>query len=128
MNKGKFSMWTLSIGAISSAIGVFLGGIAGILDFAVVLGMVAGSVILIMINIVYVRKRSDKTSEHDERTIANMQKFYFYASTIFIFLLMIVLGMMSAFGVEQISIIYMFLVVFSYFFISGILALIISKI
>lgn len=116
MNKGKFSMWTLSIGAISSAIGVFLGGIAGILDFAVVLGMVAGSVILIMINIVYVRKRSDKTSEHDERTIANMQKFYFYASTIFIFLLMIVLGMMSAFGVEQISIIYMFLVVFSYFF------------
>lgn len=126
MKKNKYSKWTLSFGALGGIIGIILAQI-GDLDFGVVLGALTGAILIVIINIVYVRKKSDETPEFDERTIRNIQTFYFYAAIIFFILLFITLGGLLAIGVTSIPVLVLFVVSFGYFVISGIIALIISR-
>lgn len=126
MKKHKYSKWTLSFGALGAVIGTMLAQI-GDFSLSAVLGGLTGALSLVVINIIYVRKKSDATPEFDERTIKNMQTFYFYAAILFFALLFIILGILLAIGISSISVLVLFVISFGYFVISGIIALIISR-
>lgn len=126
MKKRNYSQWTLSFGALGAVIGIAIGQI-GDFSLSALLGGLSGTLLIFGINIMYVRKKSDTTPEFDERTINNMRKFYFYASNVFFALLFIVLGILLSLGVSSITTSTILLVLFGYFVMSGILALIISR-
>src|SRR5699024_11235397 len=89
MKKSKFSKWTLSFGALGAVIGTMIGQISN-LSSSVVLGALSGALLIVIINIIYVKKKSDETPEFDERTMKNMRTFYFYAAMTFIIFVFLV--------------------------------------
>lgn|SRR5699024_81190 len=126
MKKSKFSKWTLSFGALGAVIGTMIGQISN-LSSSVVLGALSGALLIVIINIIYVKKKSDETPEFDERTMKNMRTFYFYAAMTFLILVFVASGILLVLDISSISVLLLFLVSFGYFVISGIVALIISK-
>lgn len=126
MKKRKYSQWTFSFGALGAAIGIIIGQIGDFSVFAV-LGGLSAALLVFVINLIYVRKKSDETPELDERIINNMRTFYFYASNVFFALVFIVLGILLFIDITSISTELIFFVLFGYFVISGIIALIISR-
>src|SRR5699024_11654747 len=80
----------------------------------------------LIINIIYVKKKSDETPEFDERTMKNMRTFYFYAAMTFLILVFVASGILLVLDISSISVLLLFLVSFGFFVISGIVALIIS--
>lgn len=126
MKKRKFSKWTLSFGALGAVIGTMIGQI-GDFSLSAVLGALSGALLIVIINIMYVKKKSDETPEFDERTMKNMRTFYFYAAMTFLAFIFVASGILLALDISSISVLLLFLVSFGYFVISGIVALIISK-
>lgn len=126
LKKRNLSQWTLSFGSLGAFIGT---AIAQIGDFSLgaLLGGLSATVLMFIINVIYIVKKSDKTPEFDERTIQNMKSVYYYTSNIFIVLLMIVLGILLATGVSSIPTTAILIVVFGYFVLSGIIALAVSR-
>lgn len=126
MKKYKYSKWTLSIGAIGAFVGIILSQINNF-SFSAVLGGGSGALLIILINYIYIKRKSDGTPEFDERTIRNIQKFYFYSTNIFFSFLFILLGILSVLDVTFISVSILLWVFFIYIIISGIITIIISK-
>jgi len=126
MKKRKFSKWTLSFGALGAVIGMMIGQI-GDFSLSAVLGSLSGALLIVIINIIYIKKKSDETPEFDERTMKNMQTFYFYAAMTFLIIMFGASGILLALDVSSISVSLLFLVSFGYFVICGVIALIISK-
>lgn len=126
MKKNRNSKWILSYGAVVGVFGLMIGQI-GSLNFWSVFGAISGALVLIIINIVYVKSKSDKTPEYDERTIQNVQKFYFYSTNTFFILFFIMLGVLTAIDIKFISTLTLLIILFSYSIITGIISLLISK-
>lgn len=126
MKKHKYSKWTLSFGAIGGFIGIVLSSINNFNLFAL-LGGACGALLILIINIVYVKRKANNTPEFDERIIKNIQKFYFYSTNIFFAVFFIVLGLLSIFDVEFVSVSILLIIFFSYFVISGIITIFISR-
>lgn len=122
------SKWTITYGAVGGLVGIMLGQLVkGDLETADFLGGLSGALLLIAINIFYVRSKKDKTPEFDERTMDNMVKFYAYASNLFLGLVFVLLGIILSMDVESISVFYAWIAVVAYFAISGIGALVVSR-
>ncbi|MFD1067799.1 hypothetical protein [Oceanobacillus locisalsi] len=126
MKKRNFSQWTFSFGAFGAFIGTAISQI-GNFNLGTLLGGFSAALLVFIINIIYVVKKSDKTPEFDERTIRNMRNVYFYTSNIFTVLLIIILGILLAADVSSIPTITVLLTVFGYFALTGIIALIVSR-
>ncbi|WP_200411309.1 hypothetical protein [Virgibacillus salexigens] len=128
MKNKKYQKWMLTYAAIGVLVGTTITQlINGDLNLSGLLGTLTAALILFAIDIIRIRKKKDKTPDFDERTISNMQKFYLYSSNIFMVVIFLSLAVITAMGIEQITISYIWIFVFSYFSISGIGALIVSK-
>lgn len=126
MKKKKYSKWTLSFGAIGGLVGLAIAQF-GNFNGTAILGGLFATLILAMINLIYVMNKSDTTPEFDERTTHNILKFYAYASNAFILLSIMLLTFLLMTGVEQLSLTVTLLILFAYFSLSGTMALIISR-
>lgn len=126
MKKKKYSKWTLSFGAIGGLVGLAIAQF-GNFNGTALLGGLSATLILAMINLIYVMNKSDTTPEFDERTTHNILKFYAYASNAFILLSIMLLTFLLMTGVEQLSLTVTLLILFAYFSLSGTMALIISR-
>lgn len=124
--KKKYSKWTLSFGAIGGLVGLAIAQF-GNFNGTAILGGLFATLILAMINLIYVMNKSDTTPEFDERTTHNILKFYAYASNAFILLSIMLLTFLLMTGVEQLSLTVTLLILFAYFSLSGTMALIISR-
>lgn len=116
----------MSFGALGALFGTMLGQI-GSVSLSTVFGSLSAVLLIIIINFIYVKKKSDETPEFDERTIKNIRMFYFYAAIIFLLLIFVASGILSALGISSISVLLLFLTSFGCFVISGVIAFIISK-
>ncbi|SHG71297.1 hypothetical protein [Ornithinibacillus halophilus] len=132
MNKKKIQKWNLAFMAVCTMVGVLLGLtliyiVKGQFNFSVLLGALTASAILIIINVIKVHLKKDRTPETDERTVKNLLKFYVYSSHIFLGLLFVALGIITLVGIENISITYLWILIIAYLWISGIGALVVSR-
>lgn len=126
MQKSKYSKWALSIAAIGGIIGVMLAQLIEV-NVSTMLGGLAASVTIIIINVIVVMRKSDKTPEYDERIINNIRNYYFYASLVFIGAVFILLSVLILMDVETIAITTIFIAFFIYFAITGIGAMIVRR-
>lgn len=126
MQKSKYSKWALSIAAIGGIIGVML---AQLIEFNIstMLGGLAAASTIIIINVIVVMRKSDKTPEYDERIINNIKNYYFYASLVFISIMFITLTVLMVMDVETIAITTIFIAFFIYFAITGFGAMIVRR-
>ncbi|WP_042222362.1 hypothetical protein [Oceanobacillus manasiensis] len=127
MNKRNYSQWTLSFAALGGLIGISLGQI-GDFSWGAILGGLTAVVLSFIVNVIYVKNKSDNTPEFDERTRQKMKTFYFYASHTFLAIIIIVLAILISIGVTSISTSTVMLVLFGYFVISGMIAFVISRV
>lgn len=124
----KFQRWILTFGAIGAVIGSLIGQFfREKFDFASFLGALTAALLLISIDIVKNWRKKDTTPEFDERTTNNMIKFYAYASNGFILLSLFIFSILSFKGIESVSVIYILVILFIYFSLSGTTAIIISR-
>lgn len=126
MKNNKHSKWTLSYGAIGGVVGLTLAQIDR-LSFGAGLGIISGALVIIIISLIYVRKKSDQTPEFDERIINNIKKLYFYSNFVLIITLFILVGTLVIMDIEYISTLTLLLIIFIYAFITGIITMVISK-
>lgn len=84
------------------------------------------SILLILINIMYVNKHGSVTF-YDERTKSNLLKYVTYASQIIFLILIVVLSFLTASGIESISINYLWMFVLAYMLVIGLGGFIASK-
>ncbi|GIO20574.1 hypothetical protein J18TS1_36740 [Oceanobacillus oncorhynchi subsp. incaldanensis] len=97
----------------------------GQFDFSGLLGLLAGLFIIIIINIIIVKTKKDKTPSIDERTLNNIKKFYAISPHIYLGIIIIGLIILSIKGMEVISITYLWAAVMLYLVLSGIGSLVI---
>lgn len=128
MKKNKFQKWIFSFGAIGALIGMVIGQLMSDgFDIAGILGALTATTILISIDIVRNWRKRDSTPDFDERTTKNMLKFYAYASNGFILLSLLIFSFLSFSGIERVSVLYVLVILFAYFSLSGATAFIISR-
>lgn len=123
--KNQRQKWIWALMGVGAFIGTILGQIImyiikGEFNFYATLASLSGVLILIVINIIIVYLKKDKTPEIDERTISNMLKYIAYSSNIFLGLLLTALAVLSLIGVKDIAIKYLWITMFSYLWIVGI--------
>ncbi|WP_339184240.1 hypothetical protein [Oceanobacillus sp. FSL W7-1293] len=93
-------------------------------DFSGLLGLLTG-LFIIIINIIIVKTKKDKTPSIDERTLNNIKKFYAISPHIYLGIIIIGLIILSIMGMEVISITYLWAAVMLYLVLSGIGSLVI---
>ncbi|GAA0323671.1 hypothetical protein ACFQ4Z_05910 [Oceanobacillus oncorhynchi subsp. oncorhynchi] len=93
-------------------------------DFSGLLGLLTG-LFIIIINIIIVKTKKDKTPSIDERTLNNIKKFYAFSPHIYLGIIIIGLIILSIMGMEVISITYLWAAVMLYLVLSGIGSLVI---
>lgn len=130
--KKKLQKWNLAFSAICGMAGAIIGLIIfyivkGEFNFSSLLGFLTASAILIIINVIKVLLKKDKTPETDERTIRNMRKYFLYTSHIFIGMLFIALGVITLIGIESISITSLWIIIIAYLWFNGIGGIIVSR-
>lgn len=130
--KKKIQKWNMAFQAIVIMLGAIVGlsivyFVKGEFYFSVLLGFLAGAGILIVINIIKVCIKNDRTPDADERTIKNMLKFFVFSSHLFIGLLLVALSISTLTGIEQVSLSYLWIIIISYLWISGVGAFIVSR-
>ncbi|MDM8101822.1 MULTISPECIES: hypothetical protein [Oceanobacillus] len=121
-------VWTVvgSIGFITSLlVKTIIYLFTGQFDFSGLLGLLAGLFIIIIINIIIVKTKKDKTPSIDERTLNNIKKFYAISPHIYLGIIIIGLIILSIKGMEVISITYLWAAVMLYLVLSGIGSLVI---
>lgn len=121
----RLQKWTLSLVAMGTIIGSLLGQIIsfyskGEFYFYTLLGTITSATILIIINIIMVYTKREKTPYIDERTKNIVLKFWAYSSHFFLVIVFITLGVIGSMGIENISITYALIIVAVYFLIAGI--------
>lgn len=131
MNR-KTRKWTLAYGGIGVMLGIILGQIPGYItsgDFstAPILGGLPVAITLVIINVIKVHRKKDKTPELDERTVNNMLKFYTYSSHVFLGLLFVLLAIISFMDIKSVPTTYLWILIFAYMCVSGIGALIVKR-
>jgi len=82
-------------------------------------GLVA-AVILTVIQIIKQKRKKNNLPDADERVIRNIFRFFAFASHITLAILFIALGMFTLLGNESISILYLWILFFTYIWIVGI--------
>lgn len=132
MNR-KTRKWTLAYGGIGVMLGIILGQIPGYItsgDFstAPILGGLPVAITLVIINVIKVHRKKDKTPELDERTVNNMLKFHTYSSYVFLGLLFVLLAIISFMDIKSVPTTYLWILIFAYMCVSGIGALIVTSI
>lgn len=130
--KKKTRKWTLAYGGIAVLLGSILGQIfvyitEGNFSVAAVLGSLPVTIILVVINLIKIQRKKDKTPEIDERTTNDLLKFYTYSSHIFLGLLFVSLAIISLIGIKNISTSYLWIIIFTYMCVSGVGALIVKN-
>lgn len=126
--KKKINRWILTFVSIGGLFGMTLGQlITGKLNLGGVLGSLSAVLLFFIIDLVRNRMKIDITPDFDERTRHNMLKYYVFIFHIFIGGAFLSLAVITSIGVEQISIYYLWILIFAYFMISGIGALIVSR-
>lgn len=126
MKNSKYSKWTLSIMAIAGLIGVTLAQLINF-DLSAWLGGATAATILVIINIILVTRKSDKTPEVDERIINNIKNYYFYIFLVFSGVALVGFTVLLFLEIETIAVTTLFIVFIGYFALSGIGAMIVSK-
>ncbi|MCM3741497.1 hypothetical protein M3210_14580 [Oceanobacillus luteolus] len=126
--KQRISKWILTFGAIGALIGMTLGQlITGTLNLSGLLGSLSGVLLFFIIDLIRNRMKKDNTPDIDERTRYNMIRYYVYASNIFIGVAFLLLAIVTFVGMEQVSVYYLWIMIFVYFIISGIGAVVVSR-
>ncbi|MEO4052282.1 hypothetical protein [Solibacillus sp. CAU 1738] len=130
--KMQIQKWNLAFVAVSTVIGGLLGqtiiySIKGEFSFSVILGFLTGATILIVINIIKIYLKKDKTPDIDERTRNNVLNFLVFSSNIFLGLLFVALSIISIIGMESIAIKNLWIIMIAYLWIIGIGAFIVRR-
>ncbi|MFD1606133.1 hypothetical protein [Oceanobacillus luteolus] len=126
--KQRISKWILTFGAIGALIGMTLGQlITGTLNLSGLLGSLSGVLLFFIIDLIRNRMKKDNTPDIDERTRYNMIRYYVYASNIFIGVAFLLLAIVTFVGMEQVSVYYLWIMIFVYFIVSGIGAVVVSR-
>lgn len=125
--------WTLAIGGVTVFLGMLLGQFIKVFigrddAFAIeaLLGVLPVSLILIVINIIQVKRKKDNTPEMDERTVKNILKFQTLAAQIFIGLLFVSLIIITFLNVESVSISILWIIILIYMCLYGIGTLVVK--
>ncbi|SFK62360.1 hypothetical protein SAMN04488569_10599 [Marinilactibacillus piezotolerans] len=113
------------IGAILGSFLVYY--FKGEFPYEVLTGGIVATLFLTVIEVIKQKKKKNNVPEADERVIKNISRFFAYASHIFLGILFISLGVFTLLDKESISIFYLWILFFSYIWISGIGALIIKR-
>lgn len=124
--------WNVTFRAINVLAGIILGlTIVYIIkeefNLNVLLGALTGIILLIVVNVMKVRLKSDRTPDTDERIQKNLLKFHLFSSHIFIGLLFFALCISMFIGIGKISTIYLWSIIIVYICFSGIGAWIVSR-
>lgn len=128
MKNKKLHKWTFTYAAIGGVFGTQLGQlISGSFSLGGLLGSLSALLLVFLIDLTKNKMKKDRTPDFDERTRHNMTKYYAILPHVFIGIAFVVLGITTSMGVEQISVHYLWGLVFTYFMISGIGALIVSR-
>ncbi|MDQ7862403.1 hypothetical protein RCO48_19570 [Peribacillus frigoritolerans] len=122
----------MAYGGIALLIGIILAQTftyITIVDFstASILGVLPVTIVLIIINLIQVKRKKDETPELDERTVNNMFKFYIYSSHIFLGLLFISLAIITFMDIRNVSTSHLWIIILAYMCCSGIGALIVKR-
>lgn len=130
--KDKKRKWTLTYGGIFLLIGVTIGQLfiyvtQGDFSTGSIVGALPITFILIIVNIIQVKRKNDKTPELDERIEKNILKFCTYSAHVFIGLLFISLAVIEIMDVKSISLTYLWIIIFSYMIFIGIGTLIVKR-
>ncbi|WP_156855314.1 hypothetical protein [Oceanobacillus sp. AG] len=128
MKKKKLHKWVFTLAGIGGLIGMTFGQfIFGKLDFSGILGSLSAVILFFIIDLVKNRMKKDDTPDFDERTTHNVVKYYAYFSTGFIAVAFLLLAVVTASGLENVNISYLWILIFIYMLSSGIGAFIVSK-
>ncbi|WP_047981889.1 hypothetical protein [Ornithinibacillus contaminans] len=124
--------WTLAYGGIAVLVGSIIGQTItyftkGEFSTASILGVLPVSIILIVINLIRERRKTDNTPEFDERTVKNMLKFSMCSSIIFLGLLFLSLVIITLLGIKNVQTSYLWIIILVYMCISGIGTLIVKR-
>lgn len=130
MMKGN---WTLATGGVAVFLGVLIaqllktiiGGEA--FSTALLVGVLPVSIILIVINIIQVKRKKDNTPDMDERTMENIRKFQNLTAQIFIGLLFLSLIVISFLNVESVPTSLLWIIILIYMCLYGIGTLIVKE-
>jgi len=125
--------WTLAIGGVTVFLGMLLGQFIKVFigrddAFAIeaLLGVLPVSLILIVINIIQVKRKKDNTPEMDERIMKNILKFQTFASQIFIGFLFASLIIITYLNVESVPISILWTIILIYMCLYGIGTLVVK--
>lgn len=128
MKNNRIGKWKFTLAGAGGVLGMTVGQlIAGKLSFAGVLGSLTAFFIFFIIDMVRNRKKKDNTPDIDERTRQNMTKYYAVIANVFLATAFLLLAIITYIGIEQISIMYLWLFITAYMMISGIGAFILMK-
>ena len=123
--------WTPFYIIICTFIGAVLGSLLayyfqGELPYEVLIGGLAATIILTVMQVIKQKRKKDNLPEADERVIHNIFRFFAFASHITLAIIFIVLGVFTLLGNESISLLYLWIFFFAYIWIVGIGTLIIK--
>jgi hypothetical protein len=128
MKSKKLHKWTFTYAGIGGVFGMLLGQlIKGSFSMGGLLGSLFALLLIFLIDLTKNKMKKDKTPDFDERTQHNMTKYYAILPHVFIGIVFVGLGITTSMGVEQISVHYLWGLIFVYFMISGIGALLVSR-
>ena len=112
---------------IGAVLGSFLFySFQGEFPYEVLMGGIAATIILTILQLIKQKRKKDNLPEADERVIHNMFRFFSFASHITLAILFISLGVFTLLGNESISLLYLWIFFFAYIWIVGIGTLIIK--
>ncbi|WP_080873843.1 hypothetical protein [Oceanobacillus timonensis] len=128
---GNLQKWVWTFIGLMCVIGASITHIiiyltTGELNLSGLLGILAGFVIIFLINAIYVKTKKHKTPAVDERTITNLKKFYAIAPHIYLGIIVVCLVVLSITGVDVISTSYLWLAVMMYIGLCGVGAFILN--
>lgn len=124
----KYAQWNLTIASTIGLAGMIIGTlIFSGLDWSALLGAFIAFLLIFMGNYINVKSKKDRTPEVDERTINNMRKYYAIIANVFLGALFLLLAAVTFMGYDQVSILYLWIFVILYMFVSGIGALIVLR-
>lgn len=100
----------------------------GTFEYEIILGAVAACTILLVVELVKRKRRTGNVPEADERVVRNISKLFAYSSHAALAILFIALGAFTLLGAEAFPILYLWILFFSYLWITGIGSIIIKRI
>lgn len=128
MKHKKLHKWIFTFAGIGGVIGMTLGQlITSSFNPGGFLGSLSALSLFIIIDLIKNKMKKDNTPDVDERTRHNMMKYYAVIAHIFFGAAFIILGIVTSQGVQQISVNYLWGLVFAYLMISGIGGFIVSR-